>query len=195
MLTKTIRSLVLVAAITVLAAAHAFQWTPFEFPSGNQAYTLEIYEGADAERPSTTLDIDVADTGGTFDVTTNMTFEQRGVEAGNLQDAIFSGGFTGMFAMGPMMMFGPASMMLPMMLGEEDIRVRSEPIRIMGFGRMHMEREVEIAGHACVVIRVEPDGDGAQGFEFAVAEGVPFPCYSSFGEGEDAVEIRLVRVE
>ncbi len=95
------------------------------------------------------------DTGDGFDVTTNMTFEQRGVQSGDLQEAIFSGGFTGMFAMGPMMMFGPASMMLPMMLGDEEIRVRSEPIRVMGFGSMHMEREVEIAD-----LRGDPRGAG-----------------------------------
>lgn len=184
-----------VAAGLVFGGAHAFQWTPFEFPEGDQGYTLEIYQGADPDRPSTIMDIDVVDSGEGFDVTTNMTFEQRGVQPGNLQDAIFSGGFTSMFAMGPMMMFGPASMMLPMVLGDEDIRVRAEPIRIMGFGRMHMEREIEMAGHTCVVVRVEPDQEGAQSFEFAVADDVPFPCYSSFGEGEDAVEIRLVRVE
>lgn len=185
----------IITAMLVLGWAQAFQWAPFEFPSGDQSYTLEIYQGADPEQPSTTLDIEVVDTGGTFDVTTDIRFEQRDVAPGNLQQAIFGGGFTGMFAMGPMMMFGPASMMLPMMMGEEDIRVRSEPIRVMGFGRMHMDREIEMAGHTCVVIRVESDADGGPSFEFAVAEGVPFPCYSSFGEGENAVEIRLVRAE
>ncbi|MDZ7799664.1 MAG: hypothetical protein U5K81_02570 [Trueperaceae bacterium] len=52
-----------------------------------QAVARAASDGADPERPSTTLDITVVDTGGTFDVTTDMTFEQRDVEPGNLQQA------------------------------------------------------------------------------------------------------------
>lgn len=183
----------LVAAAVLLGAAHAFTWEPFVFPEGDQRYTLEIVQGQ--EGPATTIDIDVVDTGELYDVTTTMTTQQLGVGSGDLDSAVFGGGSFGMFAMGPMMLFGPSFMMLPVMLGEEDIRVRQEPIRIMGFGNLYMEAEVEVAGRTCVVVRLEPDGDAGGGFEFGLAEGLPFPCYSRYGEGEDAVEIRLVRVE
>ena len=61
-----------------------------------------------------------------------------------------------------------------------------------GFGAIDMEREEEVAGRICVVIRMELDGSDA--LEFAVAEGLPIPCFSLDGSGADAVEARLVEV-
>ena len=189
---RSIRVPILLVALS-LGAAHAFTWEPFVFPEGDQSYVLEIVQGQDG--PATTIEIDVVDVGDAYDVTTSMTYQQAGVPKGDLESAMFGGSSIGMFAMGPMMMFGPSFMMVPMMLGEEDIHVREEPIRVMGFGALHMEREVEVAGRSCVVMRMVPDADPEAGYEFAVAEGVPFPCYSRYGQGEDAVEIRLVRIE
>lgn len=189
---RKLRASILLAALS-LGAAHAFTWEPFTFPEGDQGYTLEIVQGEDG--PATTIDIDVVDVGDAYDVTTTMTYQQAGVPKSDLDSAMFGGSTFGMFAMGPMMMFGPSFMMVPMMLGEEDIRVREEPIRVMGFGSLHMDSEVEVAGRTCVVMRMVPDGDPEAGYEFAVAEGVPFPCYSRYGQGDDVVEIRLVRIE
>jgi len=182
----------IVGVLVLLSGAHAFTWEPFVFPEGDQSYTLEIASADDI--PSTTIRIDIVDTGDGYDVTTTTTLQQRGVGQGELENAAFGGGAFGMFAMGPMMMFGPSFMMLPMMLGEEDIRVREEPMRVMGAGSLYMEEEVEVAGQRCVVLRFEPDQEGGGGFEFAVAEGVPFPCYSRYGTGDDVVEIRLTDV-
>lgn len=192
---RTVALGTLLALLPLWGAGHAFEWTPFEFPDRDQAYTLEIWQGEDAERPEAIMEIDVTSTGEGFDVVTNMRYERQAVDQSELEDAIFGAGFMGMFTMGPMMMFGPFAMMLPMLLGEEDIRVRSEPIRVMGVGRLHMDREVEVAGRTCVVVRLEPDNEGAGEMEFALAEGVPFPCYSRYGSGADAVEVRLVRIE
>jgi hypothetical protein len=176
----------------LLGAAQAFTWEPFVFPEGDQSYTLEIVEADDI--PSTTIRIEIVDVGDGYDVTTTTTLQQTGVSQDDLESAAFGGGAFGMFAMGPMMMFGPSFMMLPMMLGEEDIRVREEPMRVMGAGSLYMDAEVEVAGQRCVVLRFEPDQEGGGGFEFAVAEGVPFPCYSRYGTGDDVVEIRLVEI-
>lgn len=189
----TRRLVATLGALLVIGAVHAFTWEPFVFPEGDQSYTLEIVE-AD-EIPSTTIRIDIVDTGDGYDVTTTTTLQQTGVGQSELENAAFGGGAFGMFAMGPMMLFGPSFMMLPMMLGEEDIRVREEPMRVMGAGSLYMEEEVEVAGQSCVVLRFEPDQEGGGGFEFAVAEGVPFPCYSRYGTGDDVVEIRLTDVQ
>lgn len=184
------RTFVLLAAL-VLSAAHAFTWEPFAFPEGDQGYTLEIAQEGDG--PVTTIDIDVTSTGDGFDVTTTTTVRQTGIAQEEVEDAMFGGGF-GLFAMGPMMMFGPSFMMVPMMLGEEEVRVRAEPMRMMGFGSVFMDREVEVAGRTCVVVRVVPDGNPDGEFEFALAEDLPFPCYSRYGQGDDVVEVRLVEV-
>jgi hypothetical protein len=31
--------------------------------------------------------------------------------------------------------------------------------------------------------------------EFALAEGLPIPCYSKYSTGSDAVEVRLIKAE
>jgi hypothetical protein len=188
----TLRLVATTFALVLLGAAQAFTWEPFVFPEGDQSYTLEVVEADDI--PSSTIRIEIVDVGDGYDVTTTTTLQQTGVSQDDLQGAAFGGGAFGMFAMGPMMMFGPSFMMLPMMLGEEEIRVREEPIRVMGAGSLYMEEEVEVAGQRCVVLRFEPDQEGGGGFEFAVAEGVPFPCYSRYGTGDDVVEIRLLEI-
>lgn len=185
----------LVLALLALPAAHAFEWAPFEFDGGDQRYTMEIVQGEGAEAPTATVDVDVADRGETFDVSTTMTFQQTGVGADELDEAIFGGGAIGMFSMGPMLMFGPAFMVLPMLLEDTDIHVRSEPIEVMGVGQLHMDREEEVAGHACVVMRLEPANENGLAMEFALAEDLPLPCYSRYGEGEGRIEVRLVRAD
>lgn len=188
MIGPRIRTLVFVAFAVVLATAQAFQWTPFEFPPGDQGYTIEI-ESAEGVA---VLDVDIVDRGGSFDVNTVMRFDQEGVAAGDLGAAMFGGGGIGLFAFGPMMMFGPTAFLMPMILGNEDIAVRAEPIDAMGMGTVWMDREVEVAGRTCVVVRFEMAG--GDDVEFALAEGLPVPCFSRFGTGRDAFEARLVEV-
>lgn len=53
---------------------------------------------------------------------------------------------------------------------------------------------VQMAGYECVVIRLEmPQQDGD--FEFALAEDLPFPCFSRYGSGEGAFQMRLLSAE
>jgi len=179
--------LVLVLAV-VLGGAQAFQWMPFEFPAGDQGYTMEIV----TEDGVSQIDIDIVERDGSYDVTTTMTFEQTGVPLGGLDDAMFGGAGFAMFGFGPMMLFGPSFFLLPMMLGQEEIKVQDTPIRVMGMGTMYMDREEVVAGHVCVVIRLEMDGDDT--LEFAVAENLPFPCFSRYGSGDDGLEVRLIDV-
>lgn len=182
------RRFVVLVLVVALGGAQAFQWTPLEFPPGDQGYTLEVVTEEGVSR----MDLDIVDRGGTYDVTTTMTLDQVGIAQDDLDDAMFGGSGFAMFAFGPMMLFGPTFFLLPMMLGEEDIAVSDTPIRVMGMGTMHMEREEVVAGRTCVVIRMELEGGDE--LEFAVAEGLPLPCFSRYGSGSDAIEVRLIEV-
>jgi hypothetical protein len=90
-----------------------------------------------------------------------------------------------------MVFYGPAFMMLPMLLGKEDIHVRSEPVRVAGVGSVFMDKSETIAGHECVVLRLEMD-DGSAPIEMALAEDLPFPCSSRYGDEGDRTTIRLI---
>lgn len=179
----------MIACLAVaLGGAHAFQWTPFEFPPGDQGYTMEIVTGEGIS----VVDIDIVEAGDAYEVTTTMTLVQSGVDQDELSDAMFGGSGLAMFGFGPMMLFGPSFFLLPMLLGEEDISVQDTPIRVMGMGMMYMDREEVVAGHTCVVIRMELEGGDE--LEFAVAENLPVPCFSRYGSGSDAIEARLIDV-
>jgi hypothetical protein len=183
-----LRSFIAILACFVVGTAHAFQWTPFEFPSGDQGYTVQITSGEGVSL----IDIVMIDRGGTFDVTTSMTFEQIGVAQDDLSGAMFGGAGPAMFGFGPMMLFGPSFFILPMLLGQEEIAVRDTPITVAGFGTIYMDREEVVAGRTCVVVRMEFDGSDA--LEFAIAEDLPIPCFSRYGSGSEAFEARLVEV-
>jgi hypothetical protein len=185
------RILLAIAALS-LGLAQAFTWELLEFPAGNQHYTVEFIQGGDAAT-RVVLDIVIVDHGGSFTVTTTTTSEQRDVAQDDLAGATLGGSM--MMAYGPALMFGPTFMLFPLLLGEEEIRVRSEPLVLVGFGRLYMEREEVVAGRTCVVIRFEPAQAGMEASEFAVADGVPFPCFSRYGSGSDGIEVRLLRAE
>jgi hypothetical protein len=188
-------ALLLAFAIVAGGSAHAFQWTPFEFPAGDQHYVLEIRQGEGDAAVAGTIDLRIADVGGRFDATTTLTFVQAGLSAEDLSSVAFGGSMTGMLVMGPALAYGPAFFLLPMMLGEEEVRVRTEPIRMVGVGSLHMEREEQVAGRTCVVVRFEPDGDPSGAMTFALAEGLPFPCFSVYGSGDGRVEVRLLQAD
>lgn len=186
---------VIALALATAGSVQAFQWTPFAFPAGDQHYVLEVRQGEGADAPVGTIDLRVADRGGAFDATTTLTFEQTGLSADDLSSAAFGGSMAGLMMMGPMLAYGPAFFLLPMMLGEEDVRVRAEPLRLVGLGSLFMEREEEVAGRACVVVRYVPDGDPSGEMTFALAENLPFPCFSVYGTGSDRIEVRLLQAD
>lgn len=189
------KNLLLLTILFLSSQAFAFKWNMGEFPSGNQAYTFEVRSGEGETAQAVTFDVVVTDTGGQFDVVTNMTINQKNVSQSDLSSAVFGGSSLGMFAFGPMILYGPSFMMLPMMIGEEDIAVRSEPMRVMGMGSIYMDKTEEVAGFECVVLRLEMDEEGSDPIEFALAEGLPLPCYSKYGSGSDTIEIRLIKAE
>jgi hypothetical protein len=187
--------LVITVLLGLLSNAFAFKWTFDQWPAGNQNYTFEVRSGEGEAAQVATIDVAITDTGGQFDITTTMTVNQTGISQADLGSAAFGGSAIGMFAFGPMLFYGPAFMMLPMMIGEEDISVRSEPLSVMGMGKIYMDKSEQIAGHDCVVMRLEMQEEGSDPMEFAVAEGLPIPCYSKYGTGSDTVEIRLIKAE
>jgi len=185
---------VLLALVPLATAwALAFTWAPFEFPERDQHYVIEVRRG-DATVP-VILDVAVTLVGDRFDVSTTMQVEQRGVAAGDLGSAVFGADAFGLMALGPALLYGPIFMFVPMLLGDEDIAVRSEPIRILNFGRLHMDREEVVAGRTCVVMRLVLDSGPPEGFEFSVADDLPLPCRSVYGSGDDRIEVRVVRAE
>lgn len=179
--------------ITLSSYSLAFEWNFDQWPEGDQAYTLELRQG-DSDQ-LVTMNIVVKDEGDSYDVMTTMTVNQSGIPRGDLGSAAYGGNALGMFALGPMAFYGPAFMILPMMLGQEDIRVRNEPMRVMGIGSITMDRSESIAGYECVIVSFTPDDSPDEVMEFALAENLPFPCYSKYGSGSDTIEIRLISAE
>ena len=187
---RTLLAPLLAALLSLAAAQEGFRWEPDTFPEGDQSYVLEVVTGGELE--GLRLSIDIVQTDAGYDVTTTIVSSQTGLSQDDLSGAAFGGSMLGGLAFGPMMFYGPAFMMLPLMLGQEEIRVRSEPMVVMGMGSLIMDSTVEIAGRTCVEIRFEPANDPDSVLEFALADGLPFPCYTRFGSGDDAVEMRLV---
>lgn len=182
----------ILAALALAGSAFAFEWTTGVFPSGDQHYTLEFRYGSGEEAQASTVDIDLVDRGGTYTVTSTVTSVQE-IAGDELDLGVLTLG-NGMGALGPSIMFGPMFMFLPMMLEGQDIRVRDEPIVVLGMGEMHMERTEQVAGLECVVVRFEqPDSDLTM--EFALAEGLPFPCFSRYGSGDEISEFRLLEAD
>lgn len=189
---RTIQTTLVLVAVLLGGVALAFEWEPLEFEERAQAYTIEILN-AQGEL-QLTMEIDVVEAGDGFDVTTVQTVLSSGVDGGDLADAAFGGGL-GMFGFGGAMFLGPAFMVLPLVLADEEVAVRSDPIELPGFGMVYMESTSEVAGATCVDVRIELAAGEQPPIELGLAEGVPFPCYSRYGEGDDAVEIRLTRIE
>ncbi|MEZ4631693.1 MAG: hypothetical protein R2880_13450 [Deinococcales bacterium] len=165
----------------------AFSWEALKFPEGDQSYSLEVT----MQGKSTQFDIDIVQEEDGYRVEYGSSQSQIPYE--DLSSAAFGGTMMGGFGAAAFL-FGPSFMFLPMILANEDIAVRDGYISMMGMGKVYMEKTVEVAGHECVVVRMEMgQDDDIQNFEFALAENLPFPCYSIYGEGEDQVEIRLIR--
>ncbi|MEJ2291195.1 MAG: hypothetical protein P8Y05_05695 [Deinococcales bacterium] len=187
----TIRVMTVVALLAA-GSAFAFKWNPDAFPTGSHSYTWEMtVDSADGPQ-SATITVDITQKGDSYDTATTLKTTQTGVAHDDLSSAVLGGSMMGALAFGPMMVFyGPAFMMLPMLLGQEDIHVRGEPVRVAGMGSIYMDKSETIAGHECVVMRLEMD-DGSAPVEMALAEDLPFPCYSQYGDEGDRTSIRLI---
>ncbi len=182
----------LFGVLFLLGQGFAFQWEPFQVPPGDHSYLLEIRTvAADVDDQVSTITIDIGEGAEGYAIDTTIRFRQEGVSEGDLGSAMFGGSMLGTFAFGPMMMFGPSFMMLPMMLMGEDIRVRSEPMVVMGMGRLYMNETITAAERECVVLRFEAN-DSTDIMEFALAEDLPFPCYTRYGGEGSYTEIRLL---
>ncbi|MEJ2287414.1 MAG: hypothetical protein P8Y02_02015 [Deinococcales bacterium] len=187
----TIRVMTVVALLAA-GSAFAFKWNPDAFPTGSHSYTWEMTVDSGDGPQSATITVDITQKGDSYDTATTLKSTQTGVAHDDLSSAVLGGSMMGALAFGPMMVFyGPAFMMLPMLLGQEDIHVRSEPVRVAGMGSIYMDKSETIAGHECVVMRLEMD-DGSAPVEMALAEDLPFPCYSQYGDEGDRTTIRLV---
>jgi len=192
--TTTLRFTIALALLLV-GWASAFTWDPTAFPAGNQRYVFEFTtEGSDGAAVST-LEFEVIQTGDTYDAVSTFTVRSSGVPQDELANAMFGGDALATFGFGPMMAFyGPAMFLLPMMLGSEEVRVRSEPMRVAGMGSLIMDHSERIAGIECVFIEFVPDS-GESPMQFALAEGLPFPCFSSYGEEGSRTTMRLIHAE
>jgi hypothetical protein len=187
---RTLITVALTALLSTGLAQEGFTWSPDQFPEGDQTYVLQVTNAGNAEGMTLRIEVVQGDAG--YDVTTTIVSNQTGLTQDDLGGAAFGGSMMGGLALGPMLFYGPMFMMLPLMLGQEEIRVRTEPMVVMGMGRLIMDSTVEIAGHTCVEIRFEANDDPDATLEFALADGVPFPCYTRFGSGDDAVEMLLI---
>ncbi len=193
---ETLGGVALAVALLAAGYALAFDWNPDTFPTGDHSYTWEIASQGDNGPEIATMTVDIRQQGDSYATTTTLSVTQSGIAHDELSGAALGGSMMGMLGFGPMMMFyGPAFMILPMMLGNEDIHVRQEPIRVMGMGSLVMDHSETVAGHECVVISFRPDDDSTAPMEFALAEDLPFPCFSSYGEDTDKVSVRLVNAE
>jgi len=172
--------------------ALAFTWEPAVFPDGDQSYTFEITTEDGSSTYVSVIEFAVTQDGDGYDTVTTMTIRAEDIDHDALADQMFGGAGMGGFMFGPMMTFyGPAAFLLPMMLGDEEIRVRTEPLRVVGMGSIYMDSTETHAGRECVVVRFEPDQGGTP-MVFALAEGLPFPCFSSYGEEGGRTTVRLI---
>jgi len=185
----------LAMALCVLAlagVAAAFSWEDTTFPEGDHHYVFEME--SDSLGPGVTLRVEYSykQVGGTYDTTSVTTVTTTGVEADELADGFMGGGAGAMLMFGPFLTFyGPAAFMMPFLLGGEDIHVRSEPIVKEGIGTVYMDRTETHAGLECVVVRLELEDEDSV-MEFGLAEGLPFPCFSRYGDEGDSTSMRLI---
>ncbi|HKI58207.1 MAG TPA: hypothetical protein VKA00_03180 [Trueperaceae bacterium] len=192
---RTIIRLTAVVALFAAGSAFAFTWNPDSFPPGSHSYTWTMTVDQGDGPQTATITIAITQKGDTYDTTTTTQVTQTGVAKEDLSSAALGGSMMGTLAIGPMMVFyGPAFMMLPALLGNEDIHVRSEPVRVAGMGSIYMDKAETYAGHKCVVLRLQMD-DGSPPIEMALAEDLPFPCYSKYGEEGDQTTLELTQVK
>ncbi len=190
---RSIIRLLVVVAFLATGSALAFTWNPDNFPTGNHSYTWEMTVDQGNGPEKATISVDIVQKGSSYDVTTTTKVTQSGVAHDDLASAALGGSMSGALAIGPMMVFyGPSFTMLPMLLGNEDIHVRKDPVRVAGMGSIYMDKSETIAGHQCVVLRLVMD-DGSPPIQMGLAADLPFPCFSQYGDTGDQTTIRLIQ--
>lgn len=97
---------------------------------------------------------DGVDDGGDFDAMSSARVEQRGVALSDLGAAVTGSGAFTTLAYGPMLLLGPAFYVVPM-IGSEGIARSPTPIRILGVGTLTIDREAQVAGPPCAVVRTD----------------------------------------
>jgi hypothetical protein len=184
----------MIAWLTLLLSAGtvlAFEWSPEIIRPGDQRYLVEVRKGEGDAGAVFHVEIVLTDLGGSFDAAVTLQIVRTGVAPAEVGNLPFYLGFDASFAL----MAASPNMIFAAQVGVAgDVTVRDEPVELMfGMGRVHYEREELVAGLTCVVVRVELTGDSEH--TLAVAEGVPFPCFSDYGEGDGRVRTRILEAD
>lgn len=172
----------------------AFSWDMGTYGGGSHFYAFEVTSDSSSTGSVVRLEFDVRQTGATYSVTTSMSTSSDGVSQEGVIDAFSGGDALGMLMFGPMMLFyGPGLFILPFALGGQDVAVTSDVYVVAGMGKVRMDRTENVAGLECVVVTYEPtDDDDSGSIVFGLAEGMPFPCFSTYGGEGERTSIRLV---
>lgn len=174
----------LLSAGTVLA----FEWSPEIIRPGDQRYLVEVRQG---DAAAFHVEIVLTDLGGSFDVAVTLPIVRTGLSPAEVGSLLF---YLGAEANVALMAAAPNLMYASYVGIAGDVAVRDERVELLGgIVRVHFEREEQVAGLTCVVVRVEWTGFGE--YTLAVAEGVPFPCFSDYGEGDGRVRTRILEAD
>jgi len=189
---RAFRSLaVCLIALVAGGAALAFEWSPELVRSGDQRYLLEVTQGEGDDARVHHVEVALTDRGGSFDVRVTVTLMRSGLAPSAVGSALFDGSIELMSVLGA----ASANMVFVQFAGVAgDVAVRDAPVELAGgIGRVHFEREEVVAGLTCVVARIELMGYGEM--TLAVSEGVPYPCFSAYGEGSGSVRTRILEAD
>lgn len=191
-MSRAFRRLVVLALVALpTAAGLAFEWSAEIVRSGDQRYLIEVVQGDGDDARTHRVEIVLVDRGGAFDVGVTVTVARAGVAPAEVGRSPFDASTELMAAMSA----SAANAVFASYAGiAGEVVVRDEPVALVGgIGRVHYEREEQVAGLTCVVVRVELAGYGE--YLLAVAEGVPFPCFSAYGEGPNLVRTRILEAD
>jgi len=179
-------------ALSLAGWAAAFTWGEFAFPPGDHTYVFEIAADSLDAGSLVRIEYGYKQVGDSYDTTSVVTVTGTGVSQDGLLDGMFGGGAGAFLMFGPYLAFyGPAAFVLPFVLGDQEIAVRSEPIVAEGIATVRMDRAESYAGFECVVVTIEFDDDPDL-MEIGLADGLPVPCFSRFGSEGDRTTLRLL---
>lgn len=191
-MSRAFRRLV-VLALVVLATGPglAFEWSTEIVRPGDQRYLIEVVQGDGDGARVHRVEIVLVDRGGAFDVGVTVSVTRPGITPADVGTSPFDASMELTSALSAI----AANAVFASYAGiAGEVAVRDEPVELVGgMGRVRYEREEQVAGLTCVVVRVELTGYGEH--LLAVAEGVPFPCFSAYGEGPNLVRTRILEAD
>lgn len=178
-------------ALPFVGAALAFGWSPEIARPGDQRYLIEVRQGEADDATVHHVEIVLTDVGGAFDVAVSVRLLRAALAPSDVGRVLLDLGPAAMSVLSAasanLVFVGYATV-------QSDVAVRDEPVELAGgIGRVHYEREEQVAGLTCVVVRAELTGYGE--YILALAEGVPFPCFSDYGEGGGRVTTRILEAD